>query len=232
MKRTLWFTFLLIALTATACNASMPLPTSAPPTKALVVPTSPPIPTQTPSPTVPPPTPTSANPLDALKSAFRGFAGVKSFRAKTTTTGGTGGTQEMTMEFVTPDRFHMISKQFEAYIIGGTFYMKVGTKWEKTTMPKGFDFSAGDPKKLEAELGISTETKFIGPDVLDGSLTSVYEYTTTIKTPTPMTTTSKVWVGVADGLPRKRESASKSGIKSVTTYYDYNANIVIEPPIK
>jgi len=232
MKQNLWFCILLIALTATACSASAPTPTNAPPTKAPIVPTPPPVPTQVPSPTVPPPTPTSANPLDALKGAFRGFAGAKSFRAKMTTTGGTTANQEMNLDVVMPDRFHMVGKSFEAYVIAGIFYMKVGNQWQKIAMPKTFDLSFADAKKLEAELGATTETKLIGAEVLDGTPTTVYQYTTTIKTPTPTTVTSKVWIGVADGLPRKMESTTKAGVKTVTTYYDYNANIVIEPPIK
>jgi hypothetical protein len=238
MKRTLWFSLLLIALVATACNVSAPAPTSAPPTEARVaptlplVPTQPPSPTILPSPTVPRPTPTSANPLDALKSVFRGFAGVKSFRAKMTTTGGTTANQDMNLEVVMPDRFHMTSKEFEAYLIASTFYMKVGNQWQKIAMPKTLDLGFADANKLEAQLGATTETKLIGAEVLDGTPTTVYQYTTTIKTPTPMTVTSKVWVAVVDGLPRKMESVPKTGVKTVVTYYDYNANIVIEPPIK
>ena len=232
MKRMLWFCILLIALTATACNASAPTPTSAPPTKAPVIPTSSPVPTQVPSPTVPPPTPTLANPLDALKGVFHSLAGVKSFRMKMTTTGGTAANSDMTLEVVMPDRFHMVGKSFEAYVIAGTFYMKMGAQWQKIAMPKTFDLSSADPKKLEAELGATTETKLIGAEVLDGTPTTVYQYTTTIKTPTPTTVTAKVWIGVADGLPRKMESTTKTGVKTVATYYDYNTNIVIEPPIK
>ena len=238
MQRTLWFTFLLIALTATACNASAPTPTGAPPTKAPVVPTSPAIPTQPPaptippSPTVPPPTPTSANPLDALKGAFRGFGGVKSFRAKVTTTGGTTANSDTTLEVMMPDRFHIVGKQFEAYLIATTYYMKVGNQWQKLALSKAVDLSSVDPKKLLADLDATTETKLIGAEVLDGTPTTVYQYTTTIKTPTPTTVTAKVWIAVVDGLPRKMESTTKAGVKTVMTYYDYNANIVIEPPIK
>jgi hypothetical protein len=238
MRRVLWLCILLIALITTACDAVAPAPTSAPPTKAPVVPTLPLLPmlpltpTIPPSPTVPPPTPTSANPLDALKGVFHNFAGVKSFRAKMTTSGGTTANQEMTLESVMPDRFHIVSKQFEAYLIAATFYMKAGNQWQKMALPKSFDLGLVDARKLEAELQATTETKLIGVEVLDGTPTVVYQYTTTIKTPTPTTYTAKVWVAVADGLPRKMESTTKAGVKTVMTYYDYNANIVIEPPIK
>lgn len=224
--------FVFVALTTTACGVgAVAVPTRTP---TLVPPTETLAPTTTPTATLPPPTATSApsiNPLDALTKAYRAWAGVKSFRSKMTTTGVTTGTQEMTLEVVMPDRFHMVGKQFEAIIIGATFYMKVGTQWQKTTLPKGLDFSLADIKKILAELGATTQVKLIGPDVLDGAPMLVYEYTTTIKTPTTTTVTSKVWVAVADGLPRKMESLSKSGIKTVATYYDYNANITIKAPV-
>ena len=42
----------------------------------------------------------------------------------------------------------------------------------------------------------------------------------------------KIWVGVADRLPRKLELAGGPGGPTTTiTYYDYNAPITIEPPI-
>jgi hypothetical protein len=128
---------------------------------------------------------------------FRGFAGVKSFRAKMTTTGGTTANQDMNLEVVMPDRFHMTSKQFEAYLIASTFYMKVGNQWQKIAMPKTLDLGFADAKKLEAQLGVTTETKLIGAEVLDGTPTTVYQYTTTINTPAATTVTSQVWATVS-----------------------------------
>jgi hypothetical protein len=237
VNRALSFVVGLILLGVTACGGAGDVAPTAAPIKAPVVatqlplPTQPTVPTIPPTPTQPPASPTSANPLDALTRAFHGWGTVKSFRAKTTT--GTGAAaQDMTIEMVMPDRFHMIGKQFEAILIGQTFYMKVGTQWQKMVLPKTIDLSFADIKKFESELGASTETKLIGPEVLDGIPTLVYQYTTTIKTPTPTTHTSKVWIAVADGLPRKMETEPKTGAKTVVIYTDYNTNISIEAPIK
>jgi hypothetical protein len=238
VHRVLSLIFGVILLGVTACGGAVDaVPTSAPARVSVAAATLPPptqarVPTVAPSPTQPPAPPTSANPLDALTRAFRGWGGVKSFRVKMTTASGTAAGLEMTMERVMPDRFHMVSKQFEAIMIGQTFYMKIGAQWQKMVMPNSIDLSFADVKKYETELGASSETKLIGPDVLDGTPTLVYQYTTTIKTPTPTTVTSKVWIAVADGLPRKMESESKAGTKTVMTFYDYNANISIEAPIK
>ena len=127
--------------------------------------------------------------------------------------------------------FNIGNKQSEIILIGKVFYVKTGAQWQKIPTPKGIDFSFTDVKKFQDELGIATEVKFIGPDILDGVPMLVYQYTSTVKGPPAFTTTSKVWVAVSDSLPRKMESTSTTGSKTVTTIYDYNANIVINAPI-
>ncbi len=232
MKPLAILAMLFVALAISACGgAPTATPTDALPTSAPAAPTKAAIPTAVPTakPTV---APTTANPLDALTRIMRGWAGVKTFRSKITTTTSAGASTEISLDVVMPDRFHVVTKQLEAIAIGKTYYLKIGNQWQKVALPQGIDLNFADLKKLEAELGASTDAKLIGPDVLDGTPTLVYEYTTTIKTPTTLTTTSKLWVAVADQLPRKMESVSKTGSKTVATYYDYNAAITIEPPIK
>ena len=72
---------------------------------------------------------------------------------------------------------------------------------------------------------------FVGSEVLDGTPTWVYQYTTNIKGPPALKMSSKSWIGIADNLPRKTEQESKPGQKTTVTYYDYNANITINAPI-
>ncbi len=234
MKRIFIIGALLIALSTSACNVLQGGPANNPtPTKTSAPPTVPPTPTAVPTATQPPATATaasSANPLDALRKVFSGWGSVKSFRAKFTRTSGTT-TSDGTLEVVLPDHFHFISKQSEVIVIGKTFYIKTGTQWQKVALTQGFDFSFADVKKLQEELGVATEVKFIGPDVLDGAPMLVYQYTSTYKGPPAITTTSKVWVAVSDSLPRKSETTGSTGAKTVTTFYDYNANIAINPPI-
>jgi hypothetical protein len=159
---------------------------------------------------------------------------VKAFRTKITTTGTPNRPAvEMNVEYVAPDRYHMASKELEFILIGATMYIKAGTQWQKITAPQLKDaLNISDPGKLEQDLGVSTNIQLIGPEVLDGTPTLVYQYTTTTKGTPPETFTSKVWIGVADNLPRKLESVSPTtGAKTTIIYYDYNANIVINAPI-
>jgi hypothetical protein len=236
MKRATILGLLLVTLAASACTAAPTAAPTQPPPAATA--TSAPTPTAAPTvaptagPTAPTAVPTTANPLDALTRIFRGWAGVKSFRAKITVTPTTGAATETDLDVVMPDRFHVVSKQLEAIAIAGTYYVKLAGQWQKIALPKTIDLSFADLKKIEAELGASSDVKLIGPEVLDGTPTLVYQYTTTTTTPISTTTTSKVWVAVADQLPRRMESVAKSGTKTTVIYYDYNAAITIEPPIE
>ena len=181
---------------------------------------------------VAPPTkiPEASNPLDALTQTFRGLGNVKSFRARIAMAGTPAGAQEMNLEVVLPDRFHMVSKQTEMIILNQAVYIKVAGQWQKMPMTQGIDLSMTDPQKLQTTLGAATDVKLIGAEVLDGTPTMVYQYTTKIGTQ-PQPFTSKIWVGVSDNLPRKIESESQPGQKTTITFYDYGANIAINPPI-
>lgn len=217
---------------AGAPTISVPLPTAPQPTATPVPPTATPVPpTATPNP--------AANPLDALKKVFTGWASVKTFRGKIVRTGGIAP-GESSFEMVTPDRIHSVSKTSETIIITNTIYTKKGTTWTKQPLPQGFDLSFASAQKILDQLGTTTEVKFIGPDVLDAAPMLVYQYTftsklqTTATQSTNITTVSKVWVGT-DGLPHKAENTSSinPGGKTVITYSGYNdPTIVIEPPIK
>src|SRR5512138_58147 len=157
MKKFLIAGLLLMALGVSACGSAPATPTPAPtlvPTRAL--PTSTPAPTNTPTPvptSTPTAVPTPANPVPGLLTAFKGLGGVKTFRAKISTTGLPGGTQDSDLEVVLPDRFHMTTSKLEMILIGKTMYIKTGAKWQK--LSQNIDLSAVDAKKLEAELGVS-----------------------------------------------------------------------------
>jgi hypothetical protein len=193
-----------------------------------------------------------ADPKTALTQAFRGWGGTKSFRAKINTTGLQGGDSEMKMDVVMPDRIHMTRTGggMEMIMVGDSAWMKLPNGWQK--FGSGFDVDLTNPKKFEESIGASTETKLIGPDLLDGTPCLVYQYTTTLVPetapaggapagaaakpgikPGPVSNvfTAKVWVGVADQLPRKLESADpNSPTKTTILYYDFNAPITVNPP--
>lgn len=195
-------------------NNDLPAPTSASkssapePTKATTQPSNPSSP--------------STNPADAITKAFGGWKSVKSFRAHMTTSAGGAGSQEIDMEFVSPDRYHMNMKGAEIIMIGTTSYFKVGNAWQKMTLPQSVDLSMADAGKFQTALGATPDVKLVGADVVDGTPTTVYQ----VNASASGSQSTKIWLGVADGLPRKIVNGA-----STITFSDFNGNITINPPI-
>jgi len=175
----------------------------------------------------------SRNPVDAIMKAFHAQLELKSFRVQIDTTSPGSGTKTRIVEFVAPDRFHMTGEP-EMIVVGSAAYVKSANKWTKAPGDAGaFAASFRDPKVLE-ELNKDAEAKFIGPDVVDGTPAMVYEYTLHNAFGTTMTSKSTSWFRASDGVPLKVQSEGEvNGVKSKTNlkYYDFNADIKIEPPI-
>jgi hypothetical protein len=140
-----------------------------------------------------------------------------------------------TVEFAAPDRFHMTGDNNEVIIVGPATYMKGRNgAWQKVPMDvNAMIQSFRDPQVID-EVRKSTNAKFIGPDTLDGSPMLVYQYTTSNAFGTNSTSTTKSWISASDGLPRRLEidgEINSAKARAVNTYYDYNAEIKIEPPM-
>jgi len=178
----------------------------------------------------------SDNPLDAIIKAIHALYGVKSYRVRMTTTLSDGNTQSILVEFVAPDRFHIIIDGDEMIVVGASTHMKrPNGSWAKVPVDVGPMIAAFRDPNMEEELRKSTEVKLIGPETLDGMPMLVYQYTTTTKDKgMDLKGVTKLWVSVVDSLPRKSETEVElKGVKSITTgvYDDYNADIRIEPPL-
>lgn len=174
------------------------------------------------------------NPLDALSKAVSAQLEAKSFRARMTTAIDGGKESTRIVECISPDRFHITGDQDEMILAGGNVYMKSpGGEWTQLLFdPAELIKQIRDAKQLD-EIRKSTDVVLAGPDTVDGVPTLAYRYT--MKNPFGMKSTSscKMWVGLTDSLPRKMEveaEFNKMKTRSVVTYYDYGANIKIEPP--
>lgn len=161
---------------------------------------------------------------------------MKSFRSRSQTS----GLQEGLTEVVLPDRFHSNQPELgELIFIGNEVYANYFKRgWTK--LPKG---SSQLVSLFTAELLFDNTIRdmrdvvVIGTETLDGVETIVYKYTLTlppeVSLPTqfPRSSKHKLWIARSDQLPRKLESVSAFGVKNTTTYFDYNADIQINPPI-
>jgi len=185
-------------------------------------------------------------PLDVMTRAMRTQFDAKSYRAHVTSTTGDGMTSKMLIEYAAPDRYRMTTEaqggsagkgfKMEYVIVGGATYIKTpNSGWVKSPIDasaiiKGFR----DPKMLD-ELAKTADVKLVGPDTLDGAPMLVYQYTQNNPMGMKVKSTTKTWLSVADGLPRKNETEGEfngTKTKTLVTMSDYNADIKIDVPVK
>jgi hypothetical protein len=173
-------------------------------------------------------------PVDVLSKAINAQLEAKSFRARMNIALDGGRESTRIVECVAPDRFHITGDHDEMIMAGGNVYMKSPAgEWTRLL----FDATEmmnqiRDTKRLD-EIRKSTDVSLVGADTVEGVPTLVYRYS--MKDPFGMKSTSncKMWVGLADSLPRKMEvegEFNKMKSRSTVTYYDYGADIKIEPP--
>lgn len=172
-----------------------------------------------------------------LAKACRALAGVKSFRAVMTATGGGSEDRvETRTEAALPDRFHVFNAEYELIIIGSEVYRRSpGGDWQ-TSLTGLAVTSLTDPKKLEEYLKTAKVVP-VGTDTLDGSQARVY-LAAAPRSPARKSIHDdadpflmKIWVGSSDGLPRKLEGTVLSTkAKTAVTFYDYNAKIAVRKP--
>jgi hypothetical protein len=169
----------------------------------------------------------------------------KSWRQTMVITTKAGQHQEVTYEFVRPDRLHVKSNRggggsSEQIYIGADTYTNRGAGWEKSTgggtgqaifAVVGFNGSAkpgtpeyDDQQKALKDAGV-TATKG-GRSTRNGVACQEWNSVTT----TPPAT-GALCIGLSDNLPVEIKSTSGDGATVTITFSDWNAPITINPPI-
>jgi hypothetical protein len=176
---------------------------------------------------------TEAQALNGLTTAINAQLNAKSFRARLDSTLD-GEEMARTIEYVAPDRFRMASETDETVIVGSNAWMRQNNgAWQKLPIDASqLIASVRDPKMIE-QIRQSAEVKLVGPDTLDAKPMTVYQYTLRNIMGTDLTSHAKAWISTADNLPRRIETQTESKgktSKATITYFDYNADIKIEPP--
>jgi hypothetical protein len=174
-----------------------------------------------------------ANPRKALLSAIMAKNNARSFRAKSIEMS-PGLDSTIEGEYVAPDKYHVVSRakvadqtsgSMETIMLGDDFYQKsTDGEWKKLlnagriTLTILLDENVVDMLHNARD----DEVKLVGTDDLDGSRMFVYQMLS-----------FKAWIGAADGLPHRTEAEVSIGAatcREITTFYDYNADIRIQPP--
>jgi hypothetical protein len=174
------------------------------------------------------------NPLDVLTKAANAQVETKSFRARMISSLDGGRESSRIVEYVSPDRFHITGESDEMILAGGGVFMKSPAgEWTKLLFdPSALINQIRDANRSD-EIRKSTDVGLIGAEVIEGVPTLAYRYSLKNAFGMNFTSKCKMWVGVTDSLPRKMEvegEFNKVKTRSVVTYYDYGADIKIEPP--
>lgn len=186
---------------------------------------------------------------DLIKSIRKNLE-AKSYRMRNMITSSNGYNSRKTGEFVAPDRMHIITEtdmpgsatvQREIIYIGKESYVRAGdSAWQKSEFGMGDVIAQMRDPKLIEEITQNAEVKYLGNDTLNGAPMLIYQYKMKDVLGTGINSVSKVWIGATDNQQYQRESESDSEsettgkmnhTKSTSTFYDYNTDIKIEPPM-
>jgi TonB family protein len=169
------------------------------------------------------------------KRALRG----KSLRIRVE--GGCGDQHGITViEVARSGDSHTIEEGRESITIGGDVYERKGDgPWEKESGNQAMtaDVTRFTESSGTRSLKSNEELRLIGPDTLDNVPVLVYQYTKRDPSDNRILITNKYLIGAQDGLLHRTElteavpgEPAAPPCKMTTTYYDFNAEIVIEPP--
>jgi TonB family protein len=184
---------------------------------------------------------------ETIVRALNGLRIPKSFRMRRVLSGG-GCNTTTVLEVMKPDRSHTIQNDNDETIFIGEkgYSRKENGPWVKFTDGMTTDTSTWQ-SDISEQIKRIGQVKLLGADTVDGVSVLGYEYHHIDASGKRTSDPSKIWIGLKDGLAYKTESETqcpaenccgKPGdtsfitIKVVTTYYDFNTEIIIDLPEK
>ena len=144
-----------------------------------------------------------------------------------------GATSQIADDVVPPDRLHSVMNTpdgtVEFITIGEQNYTKAKGRWIAVPTSASAVLQNVDPLG-EALLQTITDVALVGTDSVDGVAAQVYTYTARTD---DLSSTAKLWISTANGLPIKIESDGQVGGTSThgTETITYDPDITIEAPI-
>jgi len=190
-----------------------------------------------------------ADPRENITKATKALLEAKSFRAKMVYSVSTGYKGLAMLEFAAPDRYHFITEsnffskdvnvKQEIIALGGeTYYRGISGQWQKLQVDVRREISKLRSPLPAGGMAQVTDVKFIGDEVLNGTRMLVYQYRFDDTSYAEFKGVTKIWVGAKDGLPHRIEANGEAPNQGeaakanwANTYYDYNVDIKIGPPM-
>lgn len=146
---------------------------------------------------------------------------------------------QLMSEMVPPDRLHVTmdsdgKRASETIIISDTMWTRTGDGAAWNSGPGGAALlSMMSEKEIDATANSITDVKLVGPEMLNGTPTWVYTFTSD-RADLGVTSQVKIWIGALTGLALQQQAEGEvGGVKSKTTQtITYDPNIKIEAPAK
>ncbi len=172
----------------------------------------------------------SGVPREDIIAASKRFSDQNSFTAKMEMSG--SNKMNMDIEFVAPDRFHVKnSASMEFIVIGKDTFLKSNGSWKKFPANMGDSISKMRDAFTEEGMKSLKDVEFAGEESVNGKSALLYKYKgETVKDANAYN--SRLWIGKDNGLPLKIEVEYPGGglVKQMTTNYDYETKVSIDPP--
>jgi len=145
---------------------------------------------------------------------------------------------QLTSEMVLPDRLHIVMESdgkrvSETIIISDTMWTRTGDGAWNSSPGGAAMLSMMGEKEIDATTNSITDVKLVGPELLNGTPTWVYTFTSD-RADLGVTSQVKIWIGALTGLPLQQQVEGEvGGTKSKTTQtITYDPSIKIEAPAK
>lgn len=228
MRQVLFLTVLVLSVLAVSCGGNAVAPSSNPASPTAGNGSS----------TLPTPLGT---PSDVVKKASLEIFTSDTVRAKTVIKPADGSESTLTLEYVKPDRIHVVQSDGTERIAlrGKGLFSKTGSTWQADGIDAAdFLFALLDPQALaESFQVIQTDSiQYVGAELLDGKPVFMYTYKTVVDFGRQTARgDGKLWVGALDGRAYRGESTNDSlatpGTQDHTVVtYQYDIPITIEAP--
>jgi len=150
-------------------------------------------------------------------------------------------THQARVEFVPPDKYHIVSDgTTELIIVGEVVYLKDQASWTEPNISVDSVIDRGFVSRLERSL---SDLKWLGSETVNGLALQVYQYHNALKVgESEIIGQSKVWINPIDHLPYKlvvegqtaaldNSTGQVTGVPATTTIaYAYDQTIQIAAP--